>query len=73
MAGEAINVKASRPLNRNEVKLMTEGNKLHNGLTGKCHETCHYSNSLPLTVIVTKGLRQLKMQEITGYTTHHLE
>lgn len=39
MAGKVLNIKVCSPL------------KLHHGLTGKYHATCHYSYNLPLPPI----------------------
>jgi len=40
MAGKVLNIKFCSPL------------KQFGGLTGKCHEICHYSYNLPLAGIV---------------------
>ena len=53
MAGKVHNIKACGQLNRSEAKLMTEGNKLRNGLTGNYHapesfRDGYYSCNLPL-------------------------
>ncbi len=42
MAGKVLNIKVCSPF------------KLRSGLTGKCHENCHYSYNLPLTFIVER-------------------
>lgn len=48
MAGYVANIKVCRPL------------KLRSGLTGICHEFCHYSYNLPLCLIVRNRSIKLK-------------
>ena len=53
MAGEVLNIKVCSPL------------KLHFGLTGKCHATCHYSYNLPLPASLKKNNRE-KNKKLNG-------
>jgi len=51
MAGKVLNIMVCIPLNRKELELINEENKLHSGLTGIYHAICHYSYNFPLAVM----------------------
>jgi hypothetical protein len=50
MAGDVVNFKFCIPL------------KLHSGLTGNCHEICHYSYNLPLPAILKTTVLKEKVR-----------